>query len=121
MGNSISHDDGVVAHWKPFDQPVGPSLDVMPCGCSGTLYPPRSFHPMVLDRAFLKLCPTGDDIWYYWMLRKAGTKVKTAGWRRSVITWRGTQGSALSNENNGGRNDVMIARLAAAIPIGAAE
>ncbi len=41
-----------------------------PTGVAGVLYPSGCFYPDVLNRnLFLKLCPTGDDIWFYWMFR----------------------------------------------------
>ena len=41
-----------------------PSFNLFPTGAGGILYPPNSLHDKVLDRKlFLKLAPTGDDIW----------------------------------------------------------
>ncbi len=46
-------------------------------GGSGTLYPPGSLHGDVLKRElFLKLAPTSDDIWFWAMALRNGTKIR---------------------------------------------
>lgn len=79
-------------------------------GVGGVLYPPRSLHPMVLDRArFGRLCPHGDDIWLFWMARRAGTPVRRVGDVRPVVNWSGSQGVSLMEANLGrDRNDEQI-------------
>ncbi len=83
---------------------------LFPTGVGGILYPPRAFAKGVLDEdAFMKLCPHGDDIWFFWMARMAGT-----GHRRSrdwfdIYSWSGSQEVALYNDNLlGNRNDLQI-------------
>ena len=45
-------------------------------GGSGTLYPPGCLDATVLDEnAFLSLAPTSDDIWFWAMAIKKGTKI----------------------------------------------
>lgn len=95
-----------------------PSLDIQPFGCGGTLYPPHCFSNEVSDRSlFIKLCPTGDDIWWHWMLRRVGTKVKTAGRRRLLVTFPGTQKVALSNTSNSDRGQAMFDAISTALPM----
>ncbi len=43
---------------------VGPSILLFPTGTAGVLYPPGSLHGQVFnEEVFMRLCPTGDDIW----------------------------------------------------------
>jgi len=46
-------------------------------GVGGVLYPPHSLHPDVLDvKLFQKLAPTNDDIWFWLMAVRNGTRIK---------------------------------------------
>jgi hypothetical protein len=92
-----------------------PSTDIMPTGVGGVLYPPRSLHPIVTDRAtFGRLCPRGDDLWFYWCARMAGTKARKVGGKMRLVNWPGSQSSALCFDNgDGGGNDRMIRALEA--------
>lgn len=48
---------------------------VFPVGAGGILYPPNSLYPDVTrDDLFMKLCPMADDIWFWFMALKQGTK-----------------------------------------------
>ena len=45
-------------------------------GAGGVLYPPRCFHPDILDQdKFMSLAPTSDDIWFWLMGALAGFRV----------------------------------------------
>lgn len=45
-------------------------------GCSGCLYPPNCLDPEVMNvDAFMTLAPTSDDVWFWLMAVRAGTKV----------------------------------------------
>jgi hypothetical protein len=93
------------------------SASLIPTGVGGVLYPPRSLHPDVMDKdAFRKLAPTADDLWFYWMARRAGSKyVKTA--RKFVLMeWPGTRENGLAQVNasqHGNANDEQVAKLLA--------
>jgi hypothetical protein len=91
------------------------STDIMPTGVGGVLYPPRSLHPLVTDRSlFQRLCPRGDDLWFYWCARMAGTPARKIGGKMRLINWPGSQASALCFDNgDGGGNDRMIRALEA--------
>lgn len=53
------------------------SHKVLPTGVGGTLYPPNTLHPDVLDEATaLKLCPKADDLWFKIMAVRNGTMCK---------------------------------------------
>jgi hypothetical protein len=89
-----------------------PSTDLMPTGCGGILYPPGSLSPEVTDIAlFQRLCPTADDLWFYWMGRRAGSKVVKAGERFPMIEWPMLDAQALSELNWAGGNDRQIRNL----------
>lgn len=91
------------AEWQmATDRTVSVGTDQMlfPTGVGGILYPPDCFHKEVLDEgAFMELCPRGDDIWFFWMARSAGTAHRrTAGWF-DIVEWPNTQDVALYNKN----------------------
>ena len=51
--------------WEHRTTKIGTSPLLFPTGVGGVLYPPHSLCEEVLNEdAFLRLCPTGDDIWY---------------------------------------------------------
>jgi hypothetical protein len=81
-----------------------------PTGAAGVMYPPAVFHPDVLEtELFMTYCPRADDVWLYWMVRLAGGKSRKIGARHPLITWLGTQETALWLENNlNGCNDSQI-------------
>ncbi|TNC46439.1 glycosyltransferase [Rubellimicrobium rubrum] len=73
---------------------------LFPTGVGGILYPPQSFdHEVFNEDNFMRLCPRGDDIWFFWMARRAGrTHMRARDWF-DVIEWPSTQRVALSNDN----------------------
>jgi hypothetical protein len=89
-----------------------PSTDIMPTGGAGALYPPRSLDVRVTDRElFLRLCPTGDDLWFYWCARMAGTRHQKVGRKIQLTPWPGSQRSTLWTSNELGGNDAALAVL----------
>jgi hypothetical protein len=89
-----------------------PSADLVPTGVGGVLYPPGALDRSVCERAqFERLCPNGDDLWFFWMARAAGTRHKKVGPKFWQISWASTQASALWASNEAGGNDAMIAAL----------
>ena len=89
-----------------------PSTDLVPTGVGGVLYPPGSLDPKVTDQAlFQRLCPDGDDLWFYWSARTAGSRHKKVGPKFWQVSWATTQDSALWADNEAGGNDRMIAAL----------
>lgn len=109
------------AGWpQPYDQwryeVEGPAQGprIFATGVGGVLYPPNCLHPTALDvNTALRLCPTADDIWLYWMARMAGKEFRQIGPRRRFFQWAGSQGQALWRINNGqdGGNDRQIAAM----------
>jgi hypothetical protein len=89
-------------------------------GVGGVLFPPGSLHPDVLrSDLFLRLCPTSDDAWLYWMARRAGWSFKLAQPTFKYRSWPGTQACALRLKNAGpwGENDRQIANLLRSLPL----
>jgi hypothetical protein len=82
-------------------------------GVGGVLYPPNIFFEDVLkEEIFLKLSPTSDDAWLYWMVRLNNKFVYNSGIPFSIFTWSGSQESALiHNDNKGNGNDKQIYNL----------
>lgn len=103
--------------WPPatVDSTDGaPREDLLPTTGAGVLFPPRSLHPDVTNRElFQRLCPDGDDLWFYWCARRAGTLVRLVGRPLRLVTWKGSQDESLWDANRLGGNDRMIERLEA--------
>lgn len=87
-----------------------PDAALFPTGIGGILYPSGSLHPDVVDHeAFTAMCPQGDDIWFYWMARRAGRRhSRVDGWI-DFIEWPSTQQVGLRVANlEGDGNDRQI-------------
>lgn len=86
---------------------------LFPTGCGGVLYSPNSLDPRVTDMdKFMKLCPTGDDIWFFFMGRLKGTKVIMTKDYNDYHDWDCTINGTLSIINNiYGMNDVQIKNM----------
>jgi hypothetical protein len=93
--------------------------EVLPGSGAGVLFSPGSLHPMVGDRRFLELCPTGDDLWYYWMAKLAGSSITKTG-KFTPIQWVASQQDALWRINLT-QNDVMAAALKTELPLSPAQ
>jgi hypothetical protein len=94
---------------------AGPNI--FPTSGGGALYPPGSLHEDVARaELFLKLCPNADDVWLYWMARRAGWAGCKFGPPHRLIEWNVASPSALWLENlNQGGNDRKIAAVRATI------
>jgi hypothetical protein len=115
--NGITFDHGIIAPYLEWRFNALDGADILPVGVGGVLYPPGSLARTVTDRRFLALCPSGDDLWFYWMGRLAGSRVKKVGHKHRDITWPGSQQHSLMADNLAGTNDEMIAALQAEWPI----
>lgn len=87
--------------------------DLFPTGVGGVLYPPHSLHRDTIDRRFMRLCPTADDVWLYWMGRKAGSKYRQLGGGFAQVAWQETQSNALGSLNIEHGNDDQLKAVAA--------
>ena len=110
--------DGAIAPYASWEWDVQdsasrvPSNDLFPTGVGGVLYPPGSLHPEVNnEEAFRSLCPTNDDIWFYWMARLAGSSARKVGSRFPAISWPGSQRGGLAGSNISTHNDAYIRAL----------
>lgn len=82
-------------------------------GVAGVLYPPHSLHPDVLDRElYLELCPRADDIWFFAMALKQGTRRRRLDHRLHIVEWPSSQDNSLNSHNyHDDGNDVQFAAL----------
>lgn len=106
--------DGLCAYrdweWDVLDsKALTPSSNLLATGVGGVLYPPRSLHSDVTnDEMFMCLCPQADDLWFYWMARRAGSQYVKVGPRFPLLHLPGTTENGLFNM---GVNDAQIANL----------
>ena len=118
-------DDGALnsyAQWELATSANAPRKTnecLFPTGVGGILYPPGSLHPDVCDeKQFMSLCPNGDDIWFYWMARKAGTKHRRTDAWFDIVEWPTDDRISLSDENYlGDGNDRQIKAMEQALGI----
>lgn len=94
---------------------IEPNTRLFPTGVGGVLYPPAAFHPDVDDvEAFLATCPTADDVWFFWMSRRAGTEQRAALRPFVHVCWPSSQAVGLVHQNvEMGRNDAQIRAMEA--------
>lgn len=111
--------DGRIAPYDSWEWDVQdeqarkPSADLFPTTGAGVLYPPGSFAPEVTDeRLFSALCPTADDIWFFWMARRTGTLFRKVGPRFAMVGWP-TRGATLWDTNQAGANDEQVRKIEA--------
>jgi hypothetical protein len=91
-----------------------PSVDLLATGVGGILYPPGVLHADATDgAAFMKLCPTGDDLWFYWMARRTGATYRKVGGTFVQRALPGSQEESLFGQNAVAAYDEQIARLGA--------
>ncbi|CAN5275529.1 glycosyl transferase [soil metagenome] len=89
--------NGNIAGDTPAD---APQSDLFATGHGGVLYFPGCFDPEVMNiEAFTRICPNADDVWLYWMARKAGTMYRKVGGRFVSANWRGSQAESLMAAN----------------------
>jgi len=115
--------DGRFAAYSDWDKAVTDRVDdqrgglhgglLFPTGDGGIYYPPNCFDTRVTDASlFMKLCPTADDLWFFWMAKLRGTGHHGVGHARESVIWDGTDNTALYHHNwHGNENDRQIAAL----------
>lgn len=84
-----------------------------PVGVAGVLYPPGCFYSDVFNRdLFMQLCPTGDDIWFYWMFRLNGRSAIGTGVKDCLISIDNYMSPSLCEKNLfQGENDKQIENM----------
>lgn len=95
--------------WRLINSPLFEDFNILLTGAGGCLYRRDLLDPEILDVAkFTSICPDADDIWFWGMAVKKGTKIKVA---RPPLTKLNeidsTQDSALWSKNKT-HNDVVI-------------
>ena len=105
-------------YWKKNIAGAIEGADIFATGCGGVLYPPGSLHEEVaLSSKFLSLCPTADDVWFYWMARMKGSLVRHIGPKTRIVEWPGSQKTNLRSVNLGNAlvngNDTAVSALLA--------
>lgn len=116
-GHHIKLDyDGNILPYNNWDGEINRSETsklIFPTGVGGVLYPPGIFSSEVINRdLFMRLCPTADDIWLYWMALIGGASFRKIDTGHRLISWRGSQKYALFNANAiEGANDTQIENM----------
>ena len=100
--------------WQHEIQPTDASYWNFQTGAGSVLYPPGVLHPDLTNESlFTSLCPMADDIWFWAMAVRAGTKIVVpTGYDGLVYTdpqeqVDGTNTLAAKNVT-GGQNDVQL-------------
>jgi hypothetical protein len=98
--------------WEPAGS--GPAGTLFPTGVGGILYGPSSLSPEVLDEElFTRLCPHGDDIWLWWMGRRAGSEYRKTRAQWKELWWAGVKQGLFRANVLGGGNDEQITNMVA--------
>lgn len=92
-------------------------FDLFPTGVGGVLYPPGILPPETSDAAtFMRHAPRADDVWLFFMGRRAGVRYRTTGFKTRGLDWLGSQTSSLNQTNVAeGGNDIQIRNLEEAL------
>ena len=100
--HGVKIEQGKIAPYEQWEMSVGskPNTILFPTTGAGVLFPPNCFHQEVTNHEkFLSLCPTADDIWFFWMARLKGTEIKHSGFNLNLVSWRGTDSGGLAEQN----------------------
>lgn len=90
------------------------SLQIMPVGCGGVIYPPNSLDCELFNKnAIRDLCLTTDDLWLKSMAVKKGTEALVVGdYSRMFFTILSTQSEGLHYKNVAKcENDLSLERI----------
>lgn len=98
-------------NWKKNTGDTRPSRLIFPTGVGGVFYRPGILGGNATNSSdFMRLCPTADDVWLYWMASINGATFRKVGPPRAIVTWPDTQSTGLRQVNVAGeaRNDAQI-------------
>jgi len=101
-------------NWEFACEKTDDSVLNFPTGCGGVLYPPHSLSSEVMNEdVFLKICPTGDDIWFKAMSLINGVQCRRVNTHNPYWhTISRLQNDGLFHQNvDEGKNDVQIERV----------
>lgn len=116
--------DGRIAAYENWESCFGahtkPSMQLLPVGCGGVLYPPDSLCKELFEKEKIaKLCPMMDDLWLKSMEVLNGTKAVLCS-EGSLIYFDilGTRKSGLQHSNAGERkNDIAMRAIIREYPL----
>lgn len=100
-------------HASSSEKTLSPDSLNFPTTGGGVLFPPKTFHNDVSrEDIFEKICPTADDIWFYWMLRLNKKKVAGTGHKSGFIQIKSKNSPNLSEiNNNQNQNDIQLRKI----------
>ncbi len=104
---------------RPYYLGMWPRLNNLAASGAGTLFPPHCLHPDILrEDIFMELCPTTDEIWFWAMAVRNGTKTAPAASAYGLKLVSGSQEEALWQVNTKGEflNDVSMGKILEAYP-----
>jgi hypothetical protein len=91
--------------WRYLDE-ARDSATAFPVGREGILYPLEALSCEVTDEAaFLELCPHADDVWLYWMGRRAGSIYRKVQHTEGLWDSPGLQKTAIFREKRPGKHE----------------
>jgi hypothetical protein len=96
--------------WSDVFSEQKPSVELLPIGVGGVLYPPNSISTEVFNiDVFKEICFLADDIWLNIMARLIGTKVAKTNYDSFYLPVMNKNNYTLNSINNiEGQNDVQI-------------
>lgn len=99
--------------WFDYDlERFSQGANLFPTGVGGVLYPPKCLNKEVFNsKAFLKICPLNDDVWFKAMSLLNQTNCRRVFKNKNIepLPLRGTQKTRLSIQNVGlNKNDEQI-------------
>lgn len=89
------------------------SINLFPTSGAGVLYSPAIFYDdAIRNDIFMRLAPTSDDVWLYWMHSLTGSSIRTLG-AKKLTTWLSSQVVSLYSTNCGDElmNDFAIKNM----------
>lgn len=79
-------------HILDLGREIPPTVNLMPEGIGGILFPPHCFHSdLPKKEIFFDLCPTDDDAWHYTMAILKGIKIAKIGRLETRVDLEHTQ------------------------------
>jgi hypothetical protein len=98
--------------WSLINQPNTEGIWHFPTSCHGMLVPPGAFSQEVMDmEKAQRLCPTNDDIWWYWMAHEAGSTFRVIEHADPIYDLPTGKEGLWSEHNRDGGNDKQIAAM----------
>jgi hypothetical protein len=83
---------------RPYLSRARDLATAFPIGREGILCPPEALSRDVThEAAFLGLCPQADDVWLYWVVRRAGSTYRNVQHTEALRDWPSLQTTAREN------------------------